>query len=89
MVIFELGIVNNGVPIISKQYYKEHGMSVDPLLRGGFLSALDSFATEVFADEMESFSMKNFKIVLLSRLFRETQAKNGSKRTPKSSRSLY
>jgi len=72
VVIVELGIVNNGVPIISKQYYKEHGMSVDPLLRGGFLSALNSFATEVFADEMESFSMKNFKIVLLSRLLRKT-----------------
>ncbi len=71
-----MGIINNGVPLVSKQYYKENDMSVDPMLRGGFLSALNSFATEVFADEMESFSMKNFTIVLLSRPMRETPPLN-------------
>ncbi|NVM54454.1 MAG: hypothetical protein HWN66_12190 [Candidatus Helarchaeota archaeon] len=71
MVIFELGIVNNGVPIISKQYYKEHNMAVSPILRAGFLSALNSFAEEAFADSVESFTMKNFKIVILSRLLRK------------------
>lgn len=67
MVIFELGIINSGVPLVSKQYYEEHSMPVDPVLRSGFLSALNSFATQAFSDEIESFSMKNFRIVLLSR----------------------
>ncbi|MHA1268998.1 MAG: hypothetical protein ACTSPY_04355 [Candidatus Helarchaeota archaeon] len=66
MVIYELGIINSGVPLISKQYYEEHSMSVDPILRSGFLSALNSFAAQAFSDEIESFNMKNFKIVLFT-----------------------
>ena len=66
MVIFELGIIRAGVPLISKQYYEEHSMPVDNVLRSGFLSALNSFAAQAFSDEIESFTMKNFKIVLLS-----------------------
>ena len=69
MVIYELGLLNCGLPLISKQYYKEYNMNVDPLLRGGFLSALNAFAQEVFSDEIDSFSLKNFKIVLLSKPF--------------------
>ncbi|NVM52278.1 MAG: hypothetical protein HWN66_01155 [Candidatus Helarchaeota archaeon] len=67
MVFYELGIIFRDVPIISKQYYKEYGMALDPTLRTGFLSALMSFASEVFSDEIDSFIMKNFKIVILSR----------------------
>ncbi len=69
MVIYELGLLNCGLPLISKQYYKEYNMNVDPLLRGGFLSALNAFAQEVFSDQIDSFSLKNFKIVLLSKPF--------------------
>ena len=64
MVIYELGLVSHGLPIVSKQYYKEY--EVDPTLRGGFLSALNAFAEEVFSDSIDSFSMKNFTIVLLT-----------------------
>ena len=67
MVIYELGIIKAGVPLVSKLYYKEHSIPVDPVLRSGFLSALNSFASQAFADEIESFTMKNFRIVLLSR----------------------
>ncbi|MHA1309464.1 MAG: hypothetical protein ACTSQO_00930 [Candidatus Helarchaeota archaeon] len=76
MVIYELGIINNGVPLISKQYYEEHSMPVDPILRSGFLSALNSFAAQAFSDEIESFSMKNFKIVLLTHRIDETETEN-------------
>jgi hypothetical protein len=70
MKIYELGLLHHGVPLISKQYYQEY--KVDPLLRGGFLSAMNAFAEEVFSDEIESFVMKNFRIVLLSHPFPET-----------------
>ncbi|MBD3230169.1 MAG: hypothetical protein GF329_18465 [Candidatus Lokiarchaeota archaeon] len=66
MVIYELGLTKSGVPLISKQYYEEHNMAVDPVLRSGFLSALNSFAEQAFSDEIESFTMKNFRIVLLT-----------------------
>jgi hypothetical protein len=69
MVIYELGLLNCGLPLVSKQYYKDYNMNVDPLLRGGFLSALNAFAQEVFSDQIDSFSLKNFKIVLLSKPF--------------------
>ena len=74
MVIYELGIINNGVPLISNQYYEEYNLSVDPMLRGGFLSALNSFAEEVFSDSIESFSLKNFKIILFTHPFRESSS---------------
>lgn len=67
MTIYELGILNNGVPLISRQYYEEY--KVDPLLRGGFLSALNAFVEEVFSDEIETFVMKNFRMVLMNRPF--------------------
>ena len=69
MVIYELGLLNSGLPLVSKEYYKDYNMKVDPILRGGFLSALNAFAQEVFSDEIDSFSLKNFKIVLLSKPF--------------------
>ncbi|MFX1298219.1 MAG: hypothetical protein ACFFD2_25615 [Promethearchaeota archaeon] len=68
--IYELGILHHGIPLISRQYYEEY--KVDPLLRGGFLSALNSFAEEVFSDEIDSFNMKNFKIIVLSQPFANT-----------------
>lgn len=69
MVIYELGLLNCGLPLISKQYYEEYNKKVDPLLRGGFLSALNAFAEEVFSDQIDSFTLKNFKIVLLCKPF--------------------
>jgi len=67
MTIYELGLLCNGVPLISRQYYEEY--KVDPLLRGGFLSALNAFVEEVFSDEIETFVMKNFRIILMNRPF--------------------
>lgn len=72
MVIYELGLLNSGLPLVSKEYYKDYNMHVDPILRGGFLSALNAFAQEVFSDEIDSFSLKNFKIVLLSKPFHQS-----------------
>ena len=67
MKVFEIGLFHAGLPLVSRQYYEKY--KVDPLLRSGFLSALNSFAEEVFSDEIESFVMKNFRIVILSSPF--------------------
>jgi hypothetical protein len=60
------------VPLVSKEYYKEYKVTIDPAMRAGFLSALCAFTEETFAEELESFTMKNFKIVLQSRVMRES-----------------
>ncbi|MFX1298091.1 MAG: hypothetical protein ACFFD2_24975 [Promethearchaeota archaeon] len=67
MVIYELGIVCNGILLVSKEYYKEYEISLDPSLRGGIFSALTSLASEVFSDTIESFTLRNYKALLISR----------------------
>lgn len=69
MVIYELGIVNNGVLLVSKEYYKELNIIFDPSLRAGFFTAINYIATELFSDTIESFDLQNFKIIFLSRTY--------------------
>ncbi|MFX0142144.1 MAG: hypothetical protein ACFFDN_51375, partial [Candidatus Hodarchaeota archaeon] len=76
MVIFELGIVKSGVPLVSKQYYKEYNVNVDSVLRAGFLSGLTTFVKEVFSDNIESFTMKNFKIAFISHFLNQKKGEN-------------
>ncbi|NVM31510.1 MAG: hypothetical protein HWN65_21920 [Candidatus Helarchaeota archaeon] len=66
MAILEIGIIKGGVPLIAKQYYKEHKINVNPVLRGGFLSGLNTFIEQTFSSDIESFIMKNFKMVFLT-----------------------
>jgi hypothetical protein len=67
VVIFELGIVKSGIPLVTKQYYEEYGTKVEQTLRAGFLSGMKIFAGEAFSDEIKSFTLENYKIVLSSR----------------------
>ena len=55
MAILELGI-NLGVRnIVNKKYYdSDTGVGLDPELRAGFLSALESFTSEVFGDDIRA-----------------------------------
>ena len=76
MVIFELGIVKSGVPLVSRQYYKDYNVNVDPVLRGGFLSGLNAFVQEVFSDKIDSFSMENFKIAFISYFLKHTKGES-------------
>ena len=69
--IFELGIIHKGIPLINKQYYEEYNTKITANLRGGFLSGLNSFVEEAFSDEIESFTMKNFKLIMLNRIIEE------------------
>ncbi len=64
MAILELGI-NLGVRnILNKKYYdSDTGVGLDPELRAGFLSALESFTSEVFGDDINVISLASFKLV--------------------------
>jgi len=64
MAILELGI-NLGIHnILNKRYYSsDTGVGLDPELRAGFLSALESFTTEVFGDDINVISLASFKLV--------------------------
>ncbi len=64
IVILEIGISSSGVPLVSKQYYDEYNIKDSAILRAGFLSGLNAFVNQTFSDEIESFSMKKFTIVL-------------------------
>ncbi|MBY9020280.1 MAG: hypothetical protein KGD67_04420 [Candidatus Lokiarchaeota archaeon] len=64
MAILELGI-NIGIRnIFNKKYYdSDTGVGLDPELRAGFLSALESFTSEVFGDDINVISLASFKLV--------------------------
>jgi len=74
IVILELGIVSSGIPLVSKQYYAEHGVKDSTILRAGFLSGLNAFVEQTFSDEIESFHMKNFTIVISTSPIAEVNA---------------
>jgi hypothetical protein len=63
----ELGIIKDGIPLVSKQYYEENQIKNSAVLRAGFLSGLNAFVEHAFSEEIEAFRMKNFKLMLISR----------------------
>jgi len=63
MAILEVGI-NLGVRnLIEIKYYLSSDNLLDPNLRAGFLSALESFTNEVFGDDINVVSLASFKLV--------------------------
>ncbi|MDD1777759.1 MAG: hypothetical protein LUQ65_06270 [Candidatus Helarchaeota archaeon] len=70
----ELGIIKDGVPLVSKQYYEEHQIKNSAILRAGFLSGLNAFVEHTFSEEIEGFQMKNFKLMLTSRTIQNPNA---------------
>ncbi|MFX0024799.1 MAG: hypothetical protein ACFE8M_00170 [Candidatus Hermodarchaeota archaeon] len=63
MAILEVGI-NLGIHnLIEIKYYSSSDNLLDPNLRAGFLSALESFTHEVFGDDINVVSLASFKLV--------------------------
>ncbi len=64
MAILEIGI-NLGIRnLLNIKYYdSDTGVGLDPELRAGFLSALESFTSEVFGDDINVISLASFKLV--------------------------
>ncbi|MHA1757438.1 MAG: hypothetical protein ACTSVV_11750 [Promethearchaeota archaeon] len=64
MAIFEVGINIGNRNLLDIQYYSaSNNQGLDSNLRAGFLSALESFTTEVFGDNLNVVSLASFKLV--------------------------
>ena len=62
MAVLECGINIGNRNLIEVRYYVSSDV-LDPNLRAGFLSALESFTTEVFSDSINVVSLASFKLV--------------------------
>ena len=63
MAILEVGINIGMKSLIEIKYYSSSDNVLDPNLRAGFLTALESFTSEVFGDDMNVISLASFKLV--------------------------
>ena len=62
MAVLETGINIGNRNLVEIKYYSSTEV-LDPNLRAGFLSALESFTTEVFGDDINVVSLASFKLV--------------------------
>ena len=63
MAILEVGINLGMRNLVEIKYYSSSDDVLDPNLRAGFLSALESFTSEVFGDDINVISLASFKLV--------------------------
>ncbi|MBY8990567.1 MAG: hypothetical protein KGD58_07425 [Candidatus Lokiarchaeota archaeon] len=63
MAILEVGINIGMKSLIEIKYYSSSDNVLDPNLRAGFLTALESFTSEVFGDDINVISLASFKLV--------------------------
>ncbi|MFX1572056.1 MAG: hypothetical protein ACFFB0_04865 [Promethearchaeota archaeon] len=63
MAILEVGINLGMKNLLDIKYYTSSDNILDPNLRAGFLSALESFTSEVFGDDINVISLASFKLV--------------------------
>jgi hypothetical protein len=63
MAILEVGINIGMKNLLEIKYYLSSDNILDPNLRAGFLTALESFTSEVFGDDINVISLASFKLV--------------------------
>ncbi|MFW9999559.1 MAG: hypothetical protein ACFE9Q_06750 [Candidatus Hodarchaeota archaeon] len=63
MAILEVGINLGMRNLVEIKYYTSSDNVLDSNLRAGFLTALESFTTEVFGDDISIISLASFKLV--------------------------
>ncbi|MFX1553738.1 MAG: hypothetical protein ACFFBV_07400, partial [Promethearchaeota archaeon] len=63
MAILEVGINIGMRNLVEIKYYSSSDNILDPNLRAGFLTALESFTSEVFGDDINVISLASFKLV--------------------------
>ncbi len=63
MAILEIGINLGMRNLVEIKYYSSSDNVLDPNLRAGFLTALESFTSEVFGDDINVISLASFKLV--------------------------
>jgi len=68
MAILEVGVNLGTKNLIEIKYYSSSDNLLDADLRAGFLSALESFTSEVFGDNINVVSLASFKLVCYSEM---------------------
>ncbi len=68
MAILEVGVNLGTKNLIEIKYYSSSDNVLDADLRAGFLSALESFTSEVFGDNINVVSLASFKLVCYSEM---------------------
>jgi hypothetical protein len=58
--IYEIGLIHNGLPIIRRQYCGPDELNSNPMLVGGFLSAIQQFSSATFEDLPRLIKMERF-----------------------------
>ena len=63
MAIIESGLIINGLPLIRSEYYPKN-TGVDPFIQTGLFTAIQSFASDAFMDEVEEMKFKRYAILM-------------------------
>ncbi len=63
MAVIEAGLIVNGIPLIRSEYYPTE-TEVDPFIRTGLLTAIQTFASKAFSDEAQEMQLKKYSIVI-------------------------
>ncbi|MFW9877940.1 MAG: hypothetical protein ACFFG0_33070 [Candidatus Thorarchaeota archaeon] len=76
MAILEIGINLGMRNLVGIKYYSSSDNILDPNLRAGFLTALESFTSEVFGDDINVISLASFKLVCYCEMISMPDASN-------------
>ena len=63
MAVIEAGLIVNGIPLIRSEYYPTE-TEVDPFIRTGLLTAIQTFASKAFSDEAQEMRLKKYSILI-------------------------
>jgi hypothetical protein len=70
MAILETSVILMGDPLYEKQYYNTDAV-LEKTIRNSLLQAIDGLAKEAFDDEIQSFSLGEYSIVLIAHELKE------------------
>ncbi|MFW9998363.1 MAG: hypothetical protein ACFFD4_40370 [Candidatus Odinarchaeota archaeon] len=65
MTVLEVGLLYGGLPVLQKDFHElVKGKDLDPVIRSGLLSAINTMASDFFGDSIEEYKMKGYTICL-------------------------
>ncbi|MHA2294443.1 MAG: hypothetical protein ACXADA_00420 [Candidatus Hodarchaeales archaeon] len=62
--VVEVGLICEGLPVVRRDYAELAGEEVDPVIKSGLFTALNSFTQQIFSDEAEELKLKRFTICI-------------------------
>ena len=63
MAMIEAGLIVNGIPLIRSEYYPAEKY-VDPYIKTGLFTAIQTMASKAFSDEAEEMRFKRYVIII-------------------------